>query len=181
MRLIIGITGLRGVGKSEVAQILMRRGFIGAHPFAGGKAATIGYLRHLGVDFATANEMVHGDLKDTPSPFIPGGQTPRYFMERFGKWLGVDMGVEWTLGAELDRLAREWPKDPVVVESVVYEALALRARGGVIVRVVRPGHAGPEGCETDRFQEAIIENHILVNNGSLADLEVKVDELLGVL
>lgn len=175
---ILGLTGKRGVGKSEVTKMLVARGFVRAHAFDGGKAASAAYFRHLGADEGSAASMINGSLKDEPCGLLPGRATPRYFMERFGKFMGTAMGPEWTLGAELDRLARDHPDTPVVAESVVYEADCLRERGGILVRVERPGHEGPAGIETDRVQETLDPDFIILNSGDLEALETTVDNLL---
>jgi hypothetical protein len=112
--------------------------------------------------------MVFGDLKDQPSDLLPGGVAPRHFLEKFGHFMGTVMGVEWTLGLEVESARRAGA--PIVVESLVYEADWFRRQGGIIVRVERPGHRGPEGCESDREQARILEDFRLDNQGSLDDL-----------
>lgn len=172
--MIIGFTGRRGAGKSEAAAALERAGFIRAHAFGGGKAATEAYFRHIGASPAQAREMVHGALRDVPSSLLPKQQTPRYFMERFGHWMGTGLGADWTLGAELARIGRDHAGRSVVCESVVYEADVLRAAGGKIVRIVRPGHKGPEGMKTDEAEARIEADITIVNDGSVEDLKRKV-------
>jgi hypothetical protein len=170
---LVGLTGARNVGKSSVADLLVERhGFHRAHVFDGGKAATAAFFaRYVGA--SRAKRMVFGDLKDTPCPKLPNGASPRFFMEKFGHFMGAGLGFDWTLGMELDRALREAAGRPIVFESVVYEAPLFQARGGFILRVIRPGHQGPAGVETDRVQAAIAEDGLLANIGSLADLEAQ--------
>lgn len=176
---MIGLTGLRGVGKSSVADILEEQhGFNRAHAFDGGKEAAVAYFEHVTGDAHRAERMVFGDLKDVPCPDLPGGVAPRYFLERFGHFMGVTMGVEWTLAMEVRRLTRDAPNAPIVVESLVYEAPWFRDNGGVIVRVVRPGHVGPAGVESDEVQAGIAADHTLVNDGDLAALQGSVASML---
>lgn len=172
--MIIGFTGKRGVGKSAAAAALEEIGFIRVHAFGGGKAAAEAYFRHIGATPAQAREMVNGVLKDKPSSLLPKQQTPRYFMERLGSFMGQGLGAEWTLGAELARIARDHPGRGVVIESVVYEEAVLRAAGGKIVRIVRPGHKGPEGMKTDEAEARIDVDLTIVNDGSVEDLKRKV-------
>lgn len=175
--MIIGLTGRRGVGKSEYAKELMARGFLRAHPFDGGKAMCRVYFTRLGATVDEAQRMTDGDLKDAPSRLLPGKATPRYFMEKFGRFMGTTMGAEWTMGAELDALVG-YGNRSIVVESVVYEAEALRKRGGVVVRIVRPGIDGPKGEETDRAEALITPDYTVYNSGSLRDIRFSVDQLL---
>ncbi len=168
---LIGLTGLRGAGKTSAAQHLVDRyGFERVHAFGGGKemCKTL-FVRH-GADPVIASRMVNGDLRDEPADILPDRATPRLFMERLGRFMGVDMGPKWTLGAEITRAWRRHPGCPLVVESVVYEADVIRAHGGTILRVIRPGHTGPAGVETDAAQAAIDVDGVIVNDGDLAAL-----------
>lgn len=172
--MLIAFTGRRGVGKSEAAAALESAGFVRAHAFGGGKAATEAYFRHIGATAEQAREMVNGSLKDVPSPLLPKCHTPRYFMERFGHFLGVSLGADWTLGAELTRLDRDYPGRSVVIESVAYEQAVIRAAGGKIIRIARPGHKGPEGVRTDEAVARIEVDMTIVNDGTVDDLKRKV-------
>lgn len=150
-------------------------GYVSAHPFNGGKAASMAYFRHCGASEETAWRMAHEDLKDQPSDFLPGRATPRYWMERFGNFMGETMGAEWTLGVELARLA-EAGAERVVVESVVYEWKVLKSHGGKIYRVVRDVE-GPEGIMSDEAQASIPVDGTIDNNGSLGDLITAMREI----
>lgn len=159
---LIGITGKRNVGKSTVADYLVAEyGYVKAHAFDAGKEAGLAYLGHITGDHQRAWQMTYGDLKDVPCADLPGGVTPRYFYERFGQFMGVEMGVEWTLGAEVATTRRKHPGKPIVVESLVYEAGWFRRQGGRIVRLVRPDHEGPVGTESDAVQAGIIADEVI--------------------
>jgi hypothetical protein len=178
--LIIGLSGRRGVGKSRVADHLVERhGFRRIHPFQGGKAASVGYFTHIGMSADEAARMVNGDLKDVPCPLLPYNQTPRYFMERFGQFLGEQMGPDWTIRQEI-RLAFERDPDArLVAESIVYEVDVIRRMGGVIVAITRDG-SDIAGLETDKVTATIVPDLTFRNNGdSLIRLAGEVDALLG--
>lgn len=166
--MMIGFTGLRYVGKSTAADTLVELGFKKAHAFGPGKAMCITYYEYLGIDHDTAVRMVHGDLKDTPCDKLPGGVTSRFFMEPFGKFMGVSMGPEWTLEVELDKMTRDGV-EKVTIESLVYEAPIFHRRGGYIVRLLRDG-AKPTGDHTDIAQAAVKEDFVIDNNGTKEDL-----------
>ncbi|RWN51366.1 MAG: hypothetical protein EOS04_24120 [Mesorhizobium sp.] len=155
--IMIGLTGLRNVGKSTVAKLLKDEfGFVPVHAFASGKEATREWFIAIGIDAETAWEMVYGDLKDVPSDELPGGVAPRFFLEKFGHFMGATMGVDWTLGLEVAIARRRYPPGtPIVVESLVYEAPWFRSQGGTVWRLDRPGHEGPTGVESDAVQAAI--------------------------
>lgn len=177
--LIIGLSGRRGVGKSRVADHLVaHHGFRRIHPFQGGKAACVGYFTHIGATPDEAARMVNGDLKDLPCPLLPESQTPRYFMERLGQFMGVQMGPDWTIGQEI-RLALERDPDArVIAESIVYEVDVIRRMGGVIVEITRDGST-LTGLETDKATALIRPDLRFENNGdSLVRLGSEVDRLL---
>jgi hypothetical protein len=151
---LIGLTGKRNVGKSTVAAFLESRyGFARRHAFEAGKQAAKTWFDSMDL---YGWRMVYGDLKDVPCADLPGGNPPRYFLERFGEFMGVQMGVDWTLAMEIAAARRRWPKAPIVVESVVYEAAWFKAAGGRIWRLERPGHEGPAGIESDAAQAGIL-------------------------
>jgi hypothetical protein len=177
--LIIGLSGKRGVGKSKVADHLVEHhGFLRLHPFQGGKAACVGYFTHIGISADDAARMVNGDLKDRPCALLPDNQTPRYFMERLGQFMGVQMGPAWTIGQEI-RLALERDPDArLIAESIVYEVDVIRNLGGVIVEITRDG-SSITGLETDKATALIVPDITFSNNGtSLVALKGEVDDLL---
>lgn len=177
--LIIGLTGLRGVGKTTAADHLVaRHGFRRIHSFRGGKEAAKGYFRHLGASEADACRMVDGDLRDQTSPLLPGYATPRFFLEKLGRFMGDTLGPDWTLGREIEAALREDPERPIVVESVVYEAEVIRRHGGFIVRIVRPGASGPKGAESDAAQGAIDAHFVVINDRKELAFTEKIDALM---
>lgn len=168
---IIGLTGKRGVGKTEVAKALQEDGYVDAHPIEGGKRMAVTFYEYLGIDSDRADRMVFGDLKDEPCSELPGGVTSRYFLEHLGHFL-MRLGHDWTIGAELKRQKR-MGATKIVVSSVAYEEDAVRAAGGTIVKVVRPRHKSPAGEKTDKAVDAIVPDMTLTNDGDVASLHRK--------
>lgn len=175
---MIGLTGLRNVGKSTVANMLENEfGFAKVHAFGSGKEAAREWFIAIGFDAEDAWEMVYGDLKDAPNDYLPSGVAPRYFLERFGHFMGATMGVEWTLAMEVAAARRLRPGKPIVVESVVYEADWFKRAGGKIWRLLRPGHEGPAGIESDAVQ-ATIEADVTIAATSVDELLAKARRLM---
>lgn len=176
MTIIIGLAGLRRVGKSTACDHLVQHhGFVRLHPFDGGKAATRAYLTHIGISSDYAWRMTDGDLKDTPCDRLPGNATPRSFMEPFGKFMGVEMGPEWTIGMELRRLA-EQGHERIVAESVVYEDEVVRSLGGSIWKLTKSDRLPVEGLKTDAYTMAMQSDLTILNDGSHDDLYRSLDE-----
>jgi hypothetical protein len=173
--LMIGLTGKRNVGKSTVAEYLESHyGFERIHAFDAGKIAAAAWFKAMGLP---GREMVYGPLKDKPCADLPGNASPRYFLERFGHFMGAEMGVEWTLAMEVAAARRRAPRAPIVVESVVYEAPWFKRAGGQIWRLERPGHEGPAGVASDSVQ-AGIEADVLLSADTVDELLTKVRRVM---
>lgn len=99
----------------------------------------------------------------------------REFLQRLGsagrKLFGQDFWIEQALaGAE--------PGERVVVSDVRYrnEAEAIKARGGIVIQIQRPGYHGDDHPSERDFDDWDGWDHVIVNDGSLKDLELKVVE-----
>ncbi|MFG6083424.1 hypothetical protein ACEUZ9_004684 [Paracoccus litorisediminis] len=163
--IVIGLAGFRQVGKSHVADHLVRHhGFVKVHPFDGGKAMARTYYERIGIDTETAWQMTDGKMKDTPCALLPGGVPSRFFMEKFGEFMGVVMGPEWTMGKEIECALKKGHHQRLLVESLVYEDQTLRALGGQIWKVERPSVVGTPGLKTDAYTAKMVVDAILMND-----------------
>ena len=127
-KMIIGITGRIGCGKSTVAEFLSRQHGYKRHRMAGPLKEM---MRCLGLD----SRHIEGDLKEAPCDLL-GGKTPRFAMQSIGTEWGRDTMCP-------DLWVRAWmatmPRGDVVCEDVRFpnEAETIRSAGGVVVRIVR--------------------------------------------
>lgn len=135
--LVIGLAGRVGSGKTTAARHLVE-----AHGYRRTRFAEPlkAMLRAMGL----TEEHVDGALKEVPCALL-GGHTPRYAMQTLGTEWGRQMlsPTIWTeaWGALLDREGLGLPGFPVVADDCRFqtEAAAVRARGGVVIRIARPG------------------------------------------
>ena len=140
--MIIGLTAPAGAGKSLAAAYLAERHGFARVRFADPlKAMLRAFYVSLDLSSAEIERRIEGDLKEVPDPDLCG-RTPRRAMQG----LGTEFGRE-VVGRDL--WTRAWASRSdlalitgrsVVAEDVRFanEAETVRARGGIVVRIVRP-------------------------------------------
>lgn len=188
--MLLGFTGLRGSGKTTLANLMVGHlGFARIHAFGPGLAMCEAYYVHLlqGIrampgkgQMTHARQLVYDpNFKDRPfrdilaldghgntvtlDQYLPGPNS-RDFMEEIGKHMGVNMGPEYTLLAEIGIQRRQYPDVPLVCDSIVYEVEDFVRCGGIIVRVDRPQRdLSRKGEKTDEFVASIIPDYVYVN------------------
>lgn len=108
---------------------------------------------------------------ETHPEAVSGHYTSRHVMERLGSFLGVDLGPEWTLNAEISRSARvDGESANKVVESIVYEAAHLPDVPGLaLVRVTSDREVPIESPESDAFIQTLEEDAVFHNDFSGID------------
>lgn len=100
------------------------------------------------------------------------------------QWLGNYLVVKISKTIWYDELMRRIElRDPttslVVVGGVRYpsDAEIIRSRGGHILRIERPGQAIDTNDPTEKLRSSIVSDAILVNNGTLEQLQTNVETL----
>lgn len=182
MTTLIGLySSTPGCGKSMVAQILKDQHQFEIHPFAGPlKKLTVSFVRQFGYSTGDAFDFVYRH-KETPIGGIPGQPTARHLMQT--------LGTEW--GRELvhrDVWVDMWHSTlPCLATASTVaddmrktnEARAIKDAGGEWWRVVRPGHEGEtNGHSSEGALDDLEFDRVIVNDGTLAELEVAVGRAL---
>lgn len=153
---LIGLSGFAGVGKDEVARVLVER-----HDFTR-------------VAFADP-------LKDVATACGWDGQKDergRKFLQDLGVGIRDHLnGEAWVLAAEesIEEIQR-----PIVISDVRFqnEVFMIKRRGGIVVRVERPNTGAVNGHVSEHAVTAADCDAILHNNGTLDDLPIEVAMLL---
>lgn len=144
-RLIIGLTGLAGSGKSTAAMHLVERHGFQRVRFAGPLKAMLAALG------CTPAE-IDGDRKEMPCELL-GGKTPRWAMQTLGTEWGRNLiASDLWIRAWQHAVAQVPAGVPIVVDDCRFanEAAAIQAAGGSIIRIVRPGAgAGAAGHSSE--------------------------------
>lgn len=167
--MIVGFTGRARSGKDTAADVLLGFGYI-KMSFANPIKSMIGsLLAYQGVDHRVIMEMLHGSLKETPSPCL-GGKSPRHAMQTLGTEWGRDcMDKDIWVNATINMAAQH---DAVVIADVRFpnEAKAIRAAGGVVYRVVRPKLVGiGVAHESEAHIDTLEVDGELVNDAASAE------------
>jgi len=172
---LIAFFGPKGCGKSTAAKYLTDRRSFTCEKFADTLKSM---LRNLGL----GQEHIEGQLKDLPCDLLCG-KTPRYAMQTLGTEWGRNLigGNFWT---------GVWTKDvevlfkrhhDVVNDDLRFpnEAEAIRKLGGILVRIYGRNDRGYDEHESESFYDKLPFDHMINNNGTIADLYSAVEELLG--
>jgi hypothetical protein len=168
---VVGLMGYGGSGKSEVAKFLETQRFTRLHVKEPLRAMSAALLRGAGIPEPMVDRYLDGDLKREVIPELhrSGTEIQQFLGTEFGRnfcypalWLDI-----WIAKAKAILASG----GSVVQESVRFpnEAEAIRAIGGVIVRVERPG-VGPLSSHASEVPPAE-PDFVLHNNGSVVDLQ----------
>lgn len=141
---IIGLCGVAGSGKTTIAKHLVKHhGFVRL-PFAGP-------LKAMAAAFGLGPRELAGDLKEVPSDLLCG-RTPRQFMQLLGTEFGRELIGEDVWVRAWERALGDLASDGfrplrVVADDMRFpnEAAAIRARGGVVIHLVREGAGSASG------------------------------------
>lgn len=186
---VIGLTGAAGSGKSAVAQRIVEEWGGHRYPFASPLKRMLQCLiEGQGSGLATAIRMVSGDLKEVPTDYL-GGHSPREAMQTLGtEWgraLSPKLWVDaWRRSIEREELFASVDGETVLIvaDDVRFpnEVGAIKALGGIIVRIDRPG-AGLTGAAALHASEAgdLGEPDMTITNtGDLPQLSMCVDMIV---
>lgn len=133
-RTIVAFTGLAGSGKSTAAAHLVRR-----HGYQ--RVRFAGPLKAMMMALGCTPAEIDGARKEMPCELL-GGKTPRHAMQTLGTEWGRDLiASDLWIRAWQAAVAKVPAGVPIVVDDCRFpnEGEAVRAAGGVIVRIDRPG------------------------------------------
>lgn len=168
---LVGFCGPMGAGKTTAANILKTRGYLGMKMAAPLKAM----LKVIGLtDFE-----IEGGGKEIPTALLCW-KTPRYAMQTIGTEWGRDLiGEDFWVRAWSRAVRGQLEKGKLIVcDDIRFqnEADALRALGGKLIEVRRPGAKRSETHVTERVE--IEPDAVLNNDGNVEQLILETHRLL---
>ena len=175
---LIGITGYKRSGKDTAGEVMAS--ILGCQRIAFAdpiKDAVRAILRAQGVEEATIEECIDGDLKEAPCPYLQD-KSPRYVMQTLGtEWGRETLGDAIWVKAALNRAANSDVGTIITDVRFPNEAEAIREAGGVVVRVSRP-ETEPDMADTLHPSEAgvakIEADYVIRNDMSRDDFQAEV-------
>lgn len=186
--IVIGLTGPARVGKSTVARHLAAEWCGVRRPFAAPlKRMLARLLSDQGCDDILIRDMLEGVLKEAPSEYF-GGRSPRHAMQTLGTEWGRGLASAYWVDVWLRGLAADAPRPSadgstrlVIADDVRFpqEVAAIRALGGLVVRIVRPGAglAGAAGAHASETTDLGEPDMTIVNDGTLDWLQRQADAI----
>lgn len=169
--MIIGLAGLKGSGKSAVADAIVAR--LSAEksyklPFAAGLKLMLRTLL-VNANVNDVDQYIYGDKKEEPL-YVLGGQTARYAMQTLGTEWGRELISEnlWTNITMARAMSLESVGATVVIDDVRFpgELQAIKQAKGVVFNIVRPGVE--PGSDEHQSEFGVYAPH--VGNGKTPDV-----------
>ena len=170
---IIGVTGLARVGKDAVTDALL---LLGGAQYSYSFANPLRAMLKAGFDI-DMNERYWRQHKEDVIPAL--GKSPRQLMQTLGtEWGRVLVSDDIWLVLAAAKLIKHGPG--MVLPDVRFENEAkwIRDRGGTIIHVTRPNIEAVSEHVSEKGIKAIPGEVFIVNDGTLADLEVHVKSIV---
>lgn len=167
--MIIGICGHKGSGKSTVASMLEELLGYEVTMFAQRlKEATCALSGCTMQDLESQDFKENTLVPDYLMPYIPIGVKPTY--RAFLQYWGTEVMRKYNDNIWVDSTLSACGND-VIISDVRFpnEVKAIRSKGGLIIKVERPGYEG-DGHTSEASVDTIEGDFVIENNGSLFDL-----------
>lgn len=175
---IVGFTGRKRSGKDTAAAVYVQAGYTRLSFASPLKNMIAALLQYQGVPSSIIMDMIEGNAKEVPTPFL-GGRSPRHCMQTLGTEWGRDL-IKTNLWADvLINTARHFPL--VVVSDVRFpnEVETIRKAGGVVYRINRPGLVANDHHSSEvQIDELDVDGELTNSAASAEEFQLEVLALL---
>lgn len=167
---VIGITGRKRHGKDSIGNYLERQFDYTPFAFAGALKDAAQVI------FGLTQAQLYGTTEEKEAIDPRWGKSSREILQLLGTEVGRAIHPEvWVrsafVRAEMFRHGR------IVITDVRFpnEADAVRARGGMVIKVIRPGMDSSDTHASEAGVDAIVPDAVVMNDGTLEQLYERVD------
>ena len=175
--LVVGLSGYARAGKDTVAEVIVSRHGFARGSFAAALKRVLVALDPIVLDGRRLSE-IDGAVEQTPSgPVLAEAAKEMPEVRRLLQRLGTDAGRS-VLGKDVwVNALLERPPGRLVLSDCRFpnEADAIRSRGGVVLRVNRPGVGPINDHESETALDGYRFDAVIDNDGGIDDLAVRVD------
>jgi hypothetical protein len=184
--MLIGLTGLKGVGKDTVAAILVKDYNYERRAFADPLKKSVAGLFDIPFHVVDKLKNEHTAVVTISGPYgaVVGGKqmTFRTFLQRYGTEAHRDvpeMGHDFWVDLLLP-VRGYYAERNIVVSDVRFdnEAKRIRFLDGIVVDVSRKGVVCDDPHRSEAGLQYIETDYTIFNNGSLEDLRVSVEVMM---
>lgn len=177
MRKVIGLIGRKSSGKDTAAKALT--GFENVKMAGALKDMLRALLRYQGVPGSHIERMIEGDLKEEPSQYL-SGRTPRYAMQKLGtEWGRHLMHSDFWVNIVANKIDNSSCDIAITDVRHQNEADMIAERGGMVVRVDRPGIVSDDTHSSETELDNIPVDITVTNNAVTAlEFQVKFKEAI---
>jgi len=192
---IFAISGKKRHGKDSVARVLNEWG---VH-----RLAFADHLKWLAMKtWDLSFEQVYGDdLKEVVDE--RWGLTPRFMLQQLGTQVGRNIHEMTWVRKALDTIEKAARGEPVILPNLETrkfeetefaegwadrwcipdcrfpgEADAVKARGGIVIKVVRPSLVSNDTHASETEVDNVKEDYLVMNDGSIADLHAGIQAII---
>ena len=168
-RCVIGVTGLKGCGKSEFTNALtLHESFTRVHPATPIREMLVPLLQAFNYDASTIAKMLDGSLKRRIIPEL--GRTPTELQQTLGTEWGRNL-VKPDLWTDLWRRKARLPHR-VINDSVRFEneAQMILSENGWLIHVHRPGLPMDDTHPSEHYARLLPVHYVIINSGTVEHL-----------
>ena len=169
--MIIGLSGLKGSGKTTAANFLVEDGFI--------KMSFAEPIKRMLACVGLSSEDLYGDRKQEPS-YMLDGKTPRYAMQTLGTEWGRDLISPNIWVNIIKNGIKELGGNFIVIDDCRFpnEIAMILDMKGIIVYIDRDGEVGDHASE--REVKSLYRSTTIINTGPLVNLQEAIMFIKGI-
>ena len=170
--MIIGLSGLKGSGKSTAANFLVEDGFV--------KMSFAEPIKRMLACVGLSHEDLYGDRKEEFNSML-NGKTPRYAMQTLGTEWGRDLiGPDLWVNVVKHDILHSHAEDDIVIDDCRFpnEIAMILDMKGIIVYIDRHGEVGDHASEKE--VESLYRSTTIINTGPLEYLREAIMFIRGI-